>query len=110
MSNRCALLLCLLLGALTLISCAPLQAPVAPSAADLIHPGMTETVILERLGAPALITEQPRTRVRVPTPTGIEFREKRRYTYYYHGASQRTDLLVIFEDGVVVETGGRRHR
>ena len=104
MSHRRTLLR-LLLGALMLTSCAPLQAPVAPGASDLIQPGMTETAVLERLGAPDLITEQPRTLVQVPTPTGVEFRDKRRYTYYYHGPSQRLDRLITFEDGTVVETG-----
>jgi len=36
---------------------------------------------------------------------GIEFREKRRYTYYYLGPSQELDTLITLEDGVVIHTG-----
>jgi len=43
--------------------------------------------------------------VQVPTPTGMEFREKRRYTYYYLGQSQDLDMLITLEDGVVVNPG-----
>lgn len=105
MSHRRYLLLCLLLGALTLLSCARSPAPVAPSPFDLIRPGMTEAEVIERLGPPGLITEQPRALVQVPTPTGSEFREKRRATWYYPGPSQSPDRLITFEDGVVVDTG-----
>jgi hypothetical protein len=55
-----------------------------------------------------LITEQPSAPVRVPTPTGIEFREKRRYTYYYLGASQELDTVITLEDGVVIRTSEER--
>ena len=53
-----------------------------------------------------LITEQPSAPVQVPTPTGIEFREKRRYTYYYLGPSQDPDTLITLEDGVVISGQG----
>jgi hypothetical protein len=66
---------------------------------------MTEAEVVQRLGPPVLITEQPSTRVQVPTPTGIEFRDKHRYTYYYLGPSQDLDTLITLEDGVVVSTG-----
>jgi hypothetical protein len=52
-----------------------------------------------------LVTEQPPTQVQVSTPTGIGFREKRRYTYYYLGPSQDLDTRITLEDGVVIQTG-----
>jgi hypothetical protein len=66
---------------------------------------MTEAEMVQLLGPPVLVTEQPAVRVSVPTPTGIEFHEKRRYTYYYLGPSQELDTLIILEDGVVINTG-----
>jgi hypothetical protein len=66
---------------------------------------MTEAEMVQLLGPPVLVTEQPAIRVSVPTPKGIEFREKRRYTYYYLGPSQDLDTLITLEDGVVISTG-----
>jgi hypothetical protein len=103
------LVLALLLGTLTLTCCARRSEPIDTPQPTLIYPGMTEVEVVQRLGPPVLITEQPSTRVRVPTPTGIEFREKRRYTYYYLGPSQDLDTLITLEDGVVISTGkGKR--
>ena len=99
------LLLALVLGALTLTGCARPSAPSDTRPPNPIRPGMTEAEVVQLLGPPELITEQPATRVPVPTPTGIEFREKRRYTYYYLGPSQDLDMLITLEDGVVINTG-----
>lgn len=106
---RFLLLVCLLLSACTLAACAQPAGPVDPSQFDLISTGMSEAEVIERLGPPGLIAEQPRTPVQAPTASGIEFREKRRYTYYYPGTLQRRDLLIIFEDGVVVDKGPGAH-
>jgi hypothetical protein len=109
MRDRRYLVLALLLGTLTLTCCARRSEPIDTRQPSLIHPGMTEAEVVQRLGPPMLITEQPAARVRVPTPTGIEFREKRRYTYYYLGPSQDLDTLITLEDGVVTSTGeGKR--
>ena len=109
MRDRRYILLGLLLGALTLTGCARFSKPIDPSPFDLISNGMSETEVVNRLGPPGMISEQPRTLVQVPTPNGIEFHEKRRYTYYYPGTSQRMDRRIIFEDGVVIgKVKGRR--
>jgi hypothetical protein len=105
MRDRRYLLLALLLGTLTLTCCARPSKPIDIRQPDLIHPGMTEAEVVERLGPPVLITEQPSTRVQVSTPTGLEFHEKRRYTYYYLGPSEDLDTLITLEDGVVIRTG-----
>jgi hypothetical protein len=105
MRDRHYFLLALLLGTLTLTCCARHTEPIDARQPALIHPGMTEAEVVQRLGPPVLITEQPSTRVQVPTPTGIEFRDKHRYTYYYLGPSQDLDTLITLEDGVVVSTG-----
>jgi hypothetical protein len=97
-------LLALLLGTLTLTCCARPSKPIDIRQPDLIHPGMTEAEVVQRLGPPVLITEQPSTRVQVLTPTGLEFHEKRRYTYYYLGPSEDLDTLITLEDGVVINT------
>ena len=99
------LLRAFVLGVLFLTGCARPTAPSDISQPNLIRPGMTEAEVVQLLGPPELITEQPSTRVQVPTPTGIEFREKRRYTYYYLGSSQNLDTLITLEDGVVINTG-----
>jgi hypothetical protein len=98
-------LLALLLSTLTLTCCARRSAPIDTGQSALIQPGMTEAEVVQRLGPPVLVTEQPSAPVQVPTPTGIEFREKRRYTYYYLGPSQDLDTLITLEDGVVIHTG-----
>ena len=105
------LLFALVLGTLTLTGCAHRSEPIAPSPSPpaLIHPGMTEAEVVQRLGPPALITEQPSAPVQIPTPTGLEFREKRRYTYYYLGPSQELDTSITLEDGVVIHTGKETH-
>ena len=109
MRDHCYLLLALLLSMLTLTCCARRSEPIDTRQPALIHPGMTEAEVVQRLGPPVLITEQPSASVQVPTPTGIGFRDKRRYTYYYLGPSQDLDMLITLEDGVVVNTGkGRR--
>jgi hypothetical protein len=109
MRDRRYLLLVLLLGTLTLTCCARRSEPIDTRQPPPIHPGMTEAEVVQRLGPPVLITEQPPTHVQVPTTTGIEFREKRRYTYYYLSPSQDLDTLITLEDGVVIHTGqGRR--
>jgi len=108
MRGRRYILLGLLLGALTLTGCAHLSEPVATSQLSLISNGMSEAEVIQRLGPPGMIAEQPRVQVRVPTPTGVEFREKRRYTYYYPGTSQSMDMLITFEDGVVVKVKAKR--
>jgi hypothetical protein len=105
MQDRCYLLLALLLGTLTLTCCTRRSEPIDIRQPPLIHSGMTEAEVVQRLGPPVLITEQPPAQVQVPTPTGIAFREKRRYTYYYLGPSQELDTLITLEDGVVVHTG-----
>ena len=105
MPDRRSFLRVLLLGTLILPCCARRPEPINTRLPDPIHPGMTEAEVVQRLGPPVLITEQPSARVQVPTPTGIEFREKRRYTYYYLGPSQELDTLVTLEDGVVISTG-----
>jgi len=99
------LLLALLLGTLTLTCCARRSEPIDTRQPTVIHPGMTEAEVVQHLGPPVLITEQPPARVRVPTPTGLEFREKRRYTYYYLGPSQDLDTQITLEDGVVISPG-----
>src|ERR1043166_2821557 len=99
------LLLALLLSTLTLTCCARRSEPIASRQPGLIHPGMTEPEVVQRLGPPVLITEQPSAPVQVPPPRGLEFREKRRYTYYYLGPSQDLDTLITLEDGVVIHTG-----
>jgi len=73
------------------------------SAIGLISNGMSDAEVVQRLGPPALVSEQPLTPVQVQTPNGVEFREKRRYTYYYSGPSENMDMLITFEDGVVVD-------
>jgi hypothetical protein len=88
---------------LTLTGCAGLSKPVDTSSSSLISNGMSEAEVIQRLGPPGMVSEQPRMQVRVPTPNGVEFREKRRYTYYYPGTSQAVDMLITFEDGVVVK-------
>ena len=98
----------LLLGALTLTGCAHPSEPVATSQLSLISNGMSEAEVIQRLGPPGMIAEQPRMQVRIPTPNGVEFREKRRYTYYYPGTSQVMDMLITFEDGVVVKVKAKR--
>ena len=103
--RRSYLLLALLLGTLALTCCARRSEPIDTRQPALIHPGMTEADVVQRLGPPVLITEQPSTSVQVPIPMGIEFREKRRYTYYYLGPSQELDTLITLEDGVVIHTG-----
>src|SRR5262249_45305627 len=103
MRDRRYVMLGLLLGALTLTCCAHPAAPVETSAIGLISTGMSDAEVVQRLGPPVMVSEQPRTSVQVQTPNGIEFREKRRYTYYYSGPSQSMDLLITFEDGVVVD-------
>lgn len=109
MRDRRYLLLGLLLGVLTLTGCAHPSTPVDTSPFDLISTGLSEAEVIQRLGPPAMVSEQPRMSVTVPTPSGVEFREKRRYTYYYPGTSQRMDMLITFEDGVVVDkVQGRR--
>ena len=108
MRGRRYILLGLLFGALTLTGCAHLSEPVATSQLSLISNGMSEAEVIQRLGPPGMIAEQPRVQVRVPTPTGVEFREKRRYTYYYPGTSQSLDMLITFEDGVVVKVKAKR--
>jgi len=112
MRDRRSLLLALLLGTLTLTCCARHSEPISSDTRqpDLIHPGMTEAEVVQRLGPPVLITEQPPAHVQVPTPTGIEFREKRRYTYYYLGPSQDLDTLITLEDGVVILHTGQGTR
>ena len=102
MCDRRYLLVALLLGTLILTCCARRSEPIDTRQPALIHPGMTEAEVVQRLGPPVLITEQPSAPVQVPTPTGIEFREKRRYTYYYLGPSQELDTLITLEDGVVI--------
>ncbi len=103
MRDRRYVMLGLLLGALTLTCCAHPAAPVETSAIGLISNGMSDAEVVQRLGPPVMVSEQPRTLVRVQTPNGVEFREKRHYTYYYPGPSQSMDLLITFEDGVVVD-------
>ena len=105
MRDHCYLLLALLLSMLTLTCCARRSEPIDTRPPALIHPGMTEAEVVQRLGPPVLITEQPSTPVQVPTPTGLAFREKRRYTYYYLGPSQELDTPITLEDGVVIHTG-----
>ena len=105
MRDRRYHLLVLLLGTLTLTCCARRSEPIDTRQSALIQPGMTEAEVVQRLGLPVLITEQPSAPVQVPTPTGIEFREKHRYTYYYLGPSQELDTLINLEDGVVINTG-----
>jgi hypothetical protein len=105
MRDRRYLLLALLLGTLTLTCCARRSEPIDTRQPALIHPGMTEAEVVQHLGPPVLITEQPSAYVQIPTPTGIEFREKRRYMYYYLGPSQDLDTLITLEDGVVINTG-----
>jgi len=103
MRDRCYIILGLLLGALTLTYCAHPAAPVETSAIGLISNGMSDAEVVQRLGPPAMVSEQPRTTVQVQTPNGVEFREKRRYMYYYSGPSENMDMLITFEDGVVVD-------
>jgi hypothetical protein len=109
MQDRRYFLLGLLLGALTLTCCAHPAAPVETRAISLISNGMSDAEVVQRLGPPVMVSEQPRMLVQVHIPNGVEFREKRHYTYYYPGPSQRMDLLITFEDGVVVDKrqGGR---
>src|SRR5439155_22752823 len=98
MRGRRYILLGLLCGALTLMGCARFSRPVDTSQSSLISNGMSEDEVIQRLGPPGMIAEQPRMQVRVPIPNGVEFREKRRYTYYYPGTSQSMDMLITFED------------
>lgn len=103
------LFLALVLGTLALTCCARRSEPIDAGPPALIRPGMTEAEVVQRLGPPVLITEQPSAPIQVPTPTGIEFRDKRRYTYYYLGPSQEPDMLITLEDGVVISTGKGTH-
>ena len=109
MRDRRYLLVRCLLGALTLTGCAHPHAPVDTSEIGLISNGMSDAEVVQRLGPPVMVSEQPRTPVQVQTSNGVEFREKRHYTYYYPGSSQSMDMLITFEDGVVVDKrqGGR---
>jgi len=108
MRGRRYILLGLLFGVLTLTGCAYLFKPVDTSQLTLVSNGMSEAEVIQHLGPPGIIAEQPRMQVRVPTPNGVEFREKRRYTYYYPGTSQVVDTLITFEDGVVVKVKAMR--
>jgi hypothetical protein len=108
MRGRRYILLGLLFGVLTLTGCARFSRPVDTSQASLVSNGMSEAEVIQRLGPPGMIAEQPRTQVQVPTTTGVEFREKRRYTYYYPGTTQSMDMLITFEDGVVVKVKAKR--
>ena len=103
MRDRRYLLLGLLFGALILTGCAHPHAPVDTSEIGLISNGMSDAEVVQRLGPPVMVSEQPRTPLKVQTPNGVEFREKRHYTYYYSGPSQSMDMLITFEDGVVVD-------
>src|SRR2546430_15620273 len=75
MRGRYYTLLGLLLGALTLTGCARFSRPVATSQLSLISNGMSEAEVIQRLGPPGMIAEQPRTQGQVPTPNGVEFPE-----------------------------------
>ncbi len=108
------LLLGFLFGVLTFTACARPRASVDTSGSSPISPGrsgeigqisngMSDAEVVQRLGPPAMVSEQPLTPVKVQTPNGVEFREKRHYTYYYPGSSQNMDMLITFEDGVVVD-------
>ena len=103
MQDRRALLLGLLLGALPLTSCAHPSAPGDTSQGVLIRTGMSDAEVVQRLGPPGMVSEQPRTHVQVPTPSGLAFREQHRYTYYYPGPAPGMALRITFEDGVVVD-------
>ena len=92
------LLICLLLSRFALAS-----APVDTPQFGFIATGMSEAEVVQRLGEPALVLEMPRAQVKVRTPNGIEFREKRRYTYYYPGATRIPDTYIMFEDGQFVK-------
>ena len=103
MRDRRYVMLGLLLGALTLTCCTHSTAPIETSAIGLISNGMSDAEVVQRLGPPVMVSEQPRTLVKAQTPNGVEFREQRHYTYYYPGPSQSMDMLITFEDGVVVD-------
>ena len=103
MRDRRYLLMGCLFGVLTLTGCARPRAPADTSEIGLISNGMSDAEVVQRLGPPVMVSEQPRMPVKVQTPNGIEFREKRHYTYYYPGPSQSMDMLITFEDGVVVD-------
>lgn len=92
------LLIGLLLSRLALAS-----TPVDTQQFGFIATGMAEAEVVQRLGAPALVLEVPRAQVKVRTPNGIEFRDRRRYTYYYPGAARIPDTYIMFEDGQVVK-------
>ena len=102
------LLICLLLSRLALAS-----EPVDTNQFGFIDTGMSEAEVLKRLGEPARVLGEPRIRVKVHTPNGIVYRERRRYTYYYPGTPQIMDTYIMFEDGQVVkkekkQSSGRR--
>ena len=76
------LLLGLLLGVLTLTCCARPRTPVdtggsgpvspgTSSDSSLISPGMSDAEVVQRLGPPVMVSEQPRTSVQVQTPNGV---------------------------------------
>ena len=96
-------------GLLPLLICLPLfrlalaSEPVDTQQFGCIATGMPEAKVVQRLGEPALVLEVPRAQVKVHTPNGIEFRDKRRYTYYYPGATRIPDTYIMFEDGQVVK-------
>ena len=96
-------------GLLPLLICLPLfrlalaSEPVDTQQFGCIATGMPEAKVVQRLGEPALVLEVPRAQVKVRTPNGIEFRDKRRYTYYYPGATRIPDTYIMFEDGQVVK-------
>lgn len=98
MGRQRAWLLGLLVGVVALMGCSRTARFVAPPPTGLISLGMSESEVVQRLGPPGMIIEQPR----VATALGGTVREKRRYAYYYPGTAPTPDILVTFEDGVVV--------
>lgn len=77
--------------------------PVDTTQFGNIKNGMLEAEVVRRLGEPEKIYEEPSTFIKVPTPRGVEIRERRRSSYFYPGNSQIMDALITFEGGRVVD-------
>ena len=77
--------------------------PVDTNQFGFISNGMSEAAVIQRLGEPDEVREEPRLLVQVSPPGQPKvLREKRRYTFVYPGNQQIMDTYIRFEDGVVV--------
>src|SRR5262245_7150706 len=67
-----------------------------------IQNGMSEAEVVKRLGEPAQVIEEGRTRRRVPGLASTTWVETHQYTYYYPGTRQIMATYITFVNGYVV--------